>query len=426
MQALNKSIKVLILGGNNRRNIDLLNYAKELGVHTIITDYLPVEKSPLKLQADEYWNVSTGDIDEICNRIARENISAVTAAEPDFNISMAQKICDRMGLNFYANEEQLNALTNKSIYSKLIEKFDLPTIEKYYIGRVDNIQCEDSLPYPVIIKPVDGSGGRGVNICFDNESLYTLADDSAKISSDSRILIEKYFDCEEVALFFLVKDGQISLTAMADRIVFHEKRGSVSMPISYDFPSKHLDTYLREFNSKVISMLESQKVQNGSIFMQCFWDKDQCYIYDIGYRLAGTQVYLLLEKICGFNTMKMLLNQSITGIMDDNNFCWDMVDPYFGNKWVSNYTFINKCGVTLARVDGIEQAEAIEGVEQIILSKRIGDFTPPGSEGRQIQVLLRALLVCDSAEKMIECKAKVRSLIKAYDENGDNIIVDYN
>lgn len=56
--------KMLMLG-TSLNSIEMIEYARSQGIHTIVTDYLPPEKSRAKLVADEYWMVNTCELDEL-------------------------------------------------------------------------------------------------------------------------------------------------------------------------------------------------------------------------------------------------------------------------------------------------------------------------------------------------------------------------
>ena len=55
--------KLLIMGGRPAATPDIVRAAKRMGVYTIVTDNVPPERSPAKLMADEYWDISTAEVD---------------------------------------------------------------------------------------------------------------------------------------------------------------------------------------------------------------------------------------------------------------------------------------------------------------------------------------------------------------------------
>ena len=74
--------KLLILGGKPIGSIELVTRAKELGLYVIVTDYLPVERSPAKAFGDEVWDISTAEVD-ILVLVAASPILVVIAPGDD-------------------------------------------------------------------------------------------------------------------------------------------------------------------------------------------------------------------------------------------------------------------------------------------------------------------------------------------------------
>lgn len=92
----------------------------------------------------------------------------------------------------------------------------------------------------------------------------------------------------EAAIFYLIQDGEIFLSAMADRHMKCQKSGILLLPVAYVFPSKHLERYQKYLNVQVIEMFKSIGVRNGMRFIQTFVEKGNCIFYEMGYRLTGS------------------------------------------------------------------------------------------------------------------------------------------
>ena len=69
--------KLLILGGKPIGSCEIVNKAKEKGVFTIVSDYLVPEKSAAKQIANEYWDVSTAEVDILATKCIEEKIDAI-------------------------------------------------------------------------------------------------------------------------------------------------------------------------------------------------------------------------------------------------------------------------------------------------------------------------------------------------------------
>src|SRR5690606_30048069 len=97
--------KILILGGKPIGSVDIVRYAKENGAYTIVTDNLPVDESPAKQLADKAWDISTAEVEILCNKIKENNVDAVFTGVHEFNIWRTFEVCNVLNIPFYATEE---------------------------------------------------------------------------------------------------------------------------------------------------------------------------------------------------------------------------------------------------------------------------------------------------------------------------------
>ena len=277
--------KLLILGGV-RLSFEIVKQAKQLGVYTIVTDYY--EHSPAKRIADKSFMVSTTDVDEVVALIERENIDGVLTGFIDSMLPYYQEICKKSGLPCYGTKEQFQITTNKELFKHLCREYDVPVVDEFSISYPFKNSDINKLTYPVLVKPVDYSGSRGVFICKNQNDLINYYEKSLTFSRSGKVLIERLMNANEAAIFYLIQDGEIFLSAMADRHMKCQKSGILLLPVAYVFPSKHLERYQKYLNVQVIEMFKSIGVRNGMIFIQTFVEKGNCIFYEMGYRLTGS------------------------------------------------------------------------------------------------------------------------------------------
>lgn len=412
--------KILVLGGKPIASLDIVNYAKSKGIYTIVADYLSKDSSLAKKRADQTWECSTSEIDELCRMIKEQGVIGVFTGVHEFNIKQALNICEKMHFPFYCTKEQWNILSDKHIYKQLFSDFGLPKIKEFYSGKIDKLQI-DNIEYPVIVKPTDGSSGFGVKTCANSEELTTNIKLAVQKSQSSSVLIEEYVEAPEVTIFYIIKDGKIMLSAMADRETYKFEKNVIPLPTLYTFPSEHLPVYENKFNPKVIDALQSTGIQNGMLFMQAFWRNDKCLIYDIGFRLTGTQEYNILSKLCGYNPLEMLVNYSLTGKMCEEDI-EDKVDPYFNGNYASIITILSNPG-KVTSIEGIEVINQLPYVEKLLLNHEIGDEIPVSAKGTLVQIMARVFVICETKEQLALTEKTVRTLFKVRDEFGNNMLI---
>lgn len=415
--------KILIIGGKPIGSIDIVNYAKEQGWHTIVCDYLPVSESPAKQIADESWDFSTADIDLIVAKAKKERINAVFTGIHEFNIERCVEIAEKLNLPFYADKKQLIQTSKKKQYKTLFKKYDIPVIPEFQLREeyfeVDLLK----IVYPVLIKPNDGNGGYGISICFNEEDLRIAYPKALKHSESKSVLIEEFIEAQEVSIFYIVQEGEILLTAMAERHTANGDKNTIALPVLYTFPSKFLELYKNTLNEKVIKAFKSLNLRNGMLFIQSFIKDNQFLFYDIGYRLTGTQEYHLLESICGFNPLKMMTDYAMTGKMGVSSVLKN-VNPDFYEKKAANITFLGNPGV-IKEFIGIDTIEKIPQVIKVVKNHLEGHEIPRSAEGTLNQVVLRVFIVADSEKRLKKVIQDVIKTIDVLSEKGDSILLPF-
>ena len=155
--------KLLVMGGM-RISCEIVRQAKKMGIFTYVADYNPIELSPAKTIADRAIDLDITDVDAVVDAIKHEGIEGVIVGFNDMLLPFYADICEKAGLPCYGTREQFEILTSKDRYKNLCRQFGVPTIQEY--------QFEDKdILYPVLVKPVDSSGSRGITICHDKNEL---------------------------------------------------------------------------------------------------------------------------------------------------------------------------------------------------------------------------------------------------------------
>ena len=413
--------KLLVLGGKPIGSVDIVEYAMSRGVHTIVTDYLDKNASPAKQIADENWSLSTADIDQLYEKSKSSDVNAVFTGIHEFNILKTLQLANKLEVPFYATPEQLEITSIKSKYKELFRKFNIPVTPEYKLNEVTFDTDIEAVEYPVLIKPVDGSGGRGISICYNENELRNAYSKALEYSSSNKVLVEKYITAKEATIFYVIQDGNIMLTAMADRYIGNGDEYTIPLPLLYIFPSKHQNFYIDNINQNVINAFKSLRLQNGMVFIQTFVDGEQYYLYDIGFRLTGSQEYHILEKVCGYNPLKMMVDYALTGIMGKTDI-ESLVDPYLNGKSACIITYLAKPS-TIGVFKGIEEIEKLPGVIKVVKNHQVGDIIPESAIGTLNQVILRVFIVSETLEEMKNIIKKATDLFDVKSYKGESVLM---
>lgn len=421
--------KLLVLGGN-RSSCEIVKKARKMGIYVIVTDYNPVEKSPAKQFANQHFMVSCTDIEAVVQLIREENIDGVIMGFNDLLLPYYAQICKRVGFPAYGTQEQFEIFINKDKYKALMKKYQVPTVEEYVIDICDFKNSTKDIAYPVLVKPADSSGAKGISICKNKDELKKALEKAENFSRTGKILVEKYLEGEEATVFWVFKDGEYYLTALANRHVKLNQEGVIPLPVGYTYPSVILPQYRKNIEPLVKEMLQSVGIKNGMMFMQCKVIDGECIVYDIGYRLTGSFEFKNIKALCGYDPLEMMINFALTGSMGVDDLA-EKVNPEFNQKYGFNVSFLLKPG-KIADIIGMEEVKKLPGVVDAVIAHYPGEEITESMRGLLAQIGLRVLGTAESVEELKTIMFKIQDTVKIISDKGENMILpgmelsDYN
>ena len=414
---MHKSKRRLLIMGGIPLSIEIVKHAQQLGIEACVTDYLV--DSPAKISADLSYMVSTTDVPELVDLICRESIDGVLTGFSDMLLPFFEEACRISKRPCYGTYEQFSALIDKQSFKSLCLNHDIPVVQEY--NSVDPMGRDfyQNLKYPVLLKPNDNSGGRGIRICYEPLDFPSKFQECLGFSKSQQVLIERYMDHEEATIFYILQDGEIRLTAMGDRHIQHFKDGVIPLPVAYTFPSKYLDEYEKNLNNKVIEMFKSLGMKNGMVFIQSFIEDGKCVFYEMGYRITGSLEYKLINHCCGFDPLDMMIEQAVYG---RSNVDLDkLVNPRFPRPYC-NITFLIMPG-TIGKIEGVEAIRSMPNIIDVVLSYKEGDTIPQTSLGTLQQVVARVFAYAETESQLADLMDEVHRRFDVLSDNGASMLL---
>ncbi|MBR6963363.1 MAG: ATP-grasp domain-containing protein [Prevotella sp.] len=405
--------RLLVMGGM-RISCEIVRKAKEMGIFTIVADYYPVEKSPAKAISDKAIKVSVTDVDAVLEVIKQEQVDGVLVGFNDMLLPFYADICNKAGLPCYGTKEQFEILIAKDKYKALCRQFDVPTIPEYCID-------DDNIKYPVLVKPVDSSGSRGITICYNKQQMEEAVKTGKQASPQGKVLIERYMGGREVTVFWTFQDGNYYLSALGNRHVKHNQGMDViPLPVGYTFPSVFLPKYRSEVEDNCKRMFHHLGIKDGMMFMQCKVEDGTCYVYDIGFRLTGSLEYKILERVCGYNPLKMMIEFALTGKMGEESIA-DKAVPEFKTP-AFNVSCLCAPG-TIKEITGIEEVKGFVDVEDVVIAHAPGETIAECMKGLLTQITVRVLGSVDSKKDLLPIMQKIDETIHIKGKNNEDLLL---
>lgn len=304
-----KGKKLLILAGADVHT-KVVKAAKELGVYTIVTDYLSPEEAPAKLVADEYWMINITDTEAIVEKCREEHVDGVLAFCIDPAQIPYQRVCEKLGVPCYGTKEQFDILTNKRLFKDFCMAHGVDVIPEFSLEDVN----KDCVIYPVLVKPTDSRGSRGQTVCYKKDDMPKAIKIAQEESKDSGVLIERYMlGKQDMSFAYIVINGKPYLLKIGDRILGKVEDNLERQQIATILPSIHTEQYCKDIEPNVVKMITALGVKFGAVFLQGFWEDGHVYMYDPGMRFPGSDFDVVMKQSTGFDNMKSFVRFALTG-----------------------------------------------------------------------------------------------------------------
>lgn len=406
--------KILMIGGGTPSS-DLITLAHRNNVKVGVTDYY--EKEYTKEIADYTHTVSTIDVDAVVNLVKKEHYDGVITQFVDSLLPYVAQEAQK--LNMYApfTTEQARMSTDKAYFKKICIQYGVPVPKEYRITSVNEIENIE-IEYPVIVKPQDGSGSRGISICYNADELkkgYIVA--AGKFKS-GKAIVEQYLPYDEINLTYIIQNGNIQLAAIHDRYFNTQQKGVIRVPDLYIYPSRYTDMFVEKYNNLVIHMLKEIGLQNGSLFIQALVKEDKVYLYEAGMRLNGCKTYQILEVENDYNTFEHLMHFALTGSMGE----YREFNPKF-KRWYATWCVVSKPGKVIDHIEGKDELNSYPWLIHIAQRYQPGDKIPDDAAGTLAQLSARIHLYADTKDQLIKRLEKTFKLFNPVDENGETVLL---
>lgn len=409
--------KLLVLG-SDYGTLDLVREGHRMGLYVIAADLM--ETSPTKLEADEAWLLSTTDIDTLEKRCRENGVGAVVTGASDFNTSCCRQLCARLGLSVYCDNERAWEIgRNKRMFKELCKEVGAPVAKDYYLTSELSESELKSVSFPVVVKPVDKSGNRGMSYCTNIDELVNAYKYARSISDNEAIIVEKELHGPEFAAHYVIAEGEARLLYFGSE---HHQPGQRNNLYSLVYTtSAHLKQYLEEVNDSVIEVFRRAGCKDGIAWVECIRDDDgHFYLFEMGYRFGATMLYTWYEKVLGFNSIRWMIEcaQGKKHTVED----LPMGLSQFYPSTSASYHLFSKYAGQVVSTRGLDIIGKMPNVI-IDIPKRGGHSVPAVSCIGIIRIY------GENCNHLCDTIAAINEHLRIEDKNGDNMIIffdDYN
>lgn len=369
--------------------------------------------------ADEAYNINSTDSEAMKRLITDAKIDGVYMGGSEAVISSACQYINELGLPCYCTHDQWEYLQNKANFKELCVRFDLPVVPRYYTDH----GLEQAVPdqeYPVITKPTDGCGSSGFSVCHNLNELKKGYETAAKESPSRSVIIEKFVPNNGVVVFYTVSKGRLIFSGLEDKYpVRYEKQGSYVGGL-FVCESGLADEFRNKFESKIQSMIQSIGIQEGSFWIEVFYNGKEFYFNEVGFRYGGSASIYFVDYMHGINQVAADIYYALTGKSKTNDFSSLIPDKVPRKKYYAVYPIYCRAGI-INDIVGIDEIKCLPVMVSFPVIHGAGSKIDDTGSFSQVTAL--AHFVFDSEDELKEIIETIHETVHLTEQNGLDLIV---
>jgi biotin carboxylase len=346
--------RLLVLGAGPAQ-LGLLRAARERDLHVIAVDRDPA--APGFAYADSRALVSTED-EPAVERLARvERIDGVISPGADWTVGVAARIAERLGLPHPIDGATAARATSKQ---RQRERFDAAGVPQPRLLREPAVPC--------VVKAPDRQGQRGLTLVRTEDELAAAIETAVAASRNGGYLAEELVEGPEVTVNAVSVDGVFHPLTVTERLTAEPPAFGVALAHAWPCVSETQDLL-----AAARAAAEAIGIRNGPSYTQLRVAPEGPKVLEIAARLGGGHDAELVELATGVR-----LNELALAFALGEKPCVSETQGLVGGACV---LFLVAPEGELVSVEGVEEAEAVEGVAEVRLYRRPGHAFGPLRRG---------------------------------------------
>ena len=385
-------MKRLLIIGASVLQVPAIRKAKEMGLTVAVADFNPQAVGiPL---ADEYFNVSTIDEEGVYEAAKAFRADGIMTLATDMPMRALAYACQKLGLTGISYDTALRA-TDKAA---MIQAFAAADVAHPWYRIAEGGKLADTPPsFPLITKPTDNSGSRGVMLVNSAEELRVALEYSSQNGRGGDVMVEEYMQGPEVSVEIMADGGRIHVLQITDKLTTGAPH---FVEMGHSQPSRLPEDTQAAIRDLATRAVQSVGIENGPAHVEIIVTKDGPKMVELGARMGGDCITSHLVPLStGIDMVGSTIRCALGLPME--------LKPSLQKG--SAIRFLSAPSGLIREISGADEAREIPGVQEVTLTKHIGDRMDgiassndrPGYVIAQGETAEEAAAICEKAIQKI-------------------------
>lgn len=293
--------------GGSAQQVPAIEAAKEMGYYTVLIDYLP--DNPGQHVADIWYQESTIDVEAVCRIAKEENVNGILPYASDPAALPAAIVAEQLGLPTNP-AKSVEILGVKHKFRDFLAENGFACPKKFTFSPSDSVdevvEKTKNLKFPIVIKPTDSSGSKGVSFLEDTKEIGKAIAHADSYSRNKILIAEEFIQRgfpDVIGGDIFVENGKITL--FGDMACLRGDNGKSLIPIGEKKPNGLNALQINALHEELQKLVSALGIRGGELNIEVIIDNDNhVHFLELGPRAGGNMIPIQLSDAYGVDLIK--------------------------------------------------------------------------------------------------------------------------
>ena len=310
-----------------------IRQAVEMGYYVITCDNQP--NNPGHALAHEHYIVSTIDREGVLDLARRLKVDGVVNYGSDVSAPTAAYVCEQLGLPT-SPLKSVEILTKKNLFRQFLREngFNCPVAQSYDTA-AEALADKNRFRLPVMVKPIDSAGTKGISKLTDWLQLELMVEDALHFSIEKRFIIEEYIEKKgyQISGDAFSVDGKLVFSSFGSEF-YSDKMIKDFCPLGEFWPCAMEEKYIEQLRNDLQRLFTLLNMKTTEYNVEAIVGQDdKLYLIEVAARAGGSLIPQMIDYTTGVNTVPWIIQAAAGDPLD-----LSILDqPHPATKVICNY-----------------------------------------------------------------------------------------
>lgn len=307
LDSISRPPRIAAVLGGTAAHKELCMQLKSRGYYTVLIDYL--DNPTAKQVADEHIQESTLSVEKVFQIASAYNAELVISSCIDQANVTACHVLSMLGKFFPYSLETAHSFANKDIMKEVLYKHMIPT-SKYVVLSSSYSSNWRTLKYPLIVKPADSNGSKGVICCQNEDEVIRSIETALSFSRTKLVIVEEFLEGREIGFDSFIQDGEVHFLNTRERNKIFGVSDEQQI-FGSCWPAQLESDQVSKLTKIAQDIASSFSLNNSPLMAQLILGSDGFKVIECAPRIGGGDNHNVIKMSTGFDILAASIDSFI-------------------------------------------------------------------------------------------------------------------